>query len=847
MQSSFWIGATGLTQHQRALDVVANNVANVNTHGFKSSQVQFQDIFYQTIGLGGASQNGTRTVNPVQRGYGVDNAAIERRFTQGSPEETGRDLDLMILGPGFFVARPPDAQTNEPYYTRVGNFQIDANGGVTPGSPLDVATFSPPGPVNLVTPEGYVLQGVNSAIDATTGQYLLPATAALNDILIDPAGTLGPFATTQAGFGLNVDANQAIAIDPVTMPMEQNGVDRTIRLEFQHAGLDQTNGDGYYFFTAQDPAQNADGSFTPLNDALTGQPITGIVRVGAGGVVTGVYQNSDADQFLTDAEIAALAPWANVNGVGNPIFTVGTAPITGIVNEAATRSSGAAMVLTAPAAFATARAGFDAGTLSVTLNGNTMIEGVDYSAVAGTGVITPLTAWSSGPVVLNYTVGGGATQISNEQQSVINANPPQSFKVANVGIDAGTLVVNATRGGAALVENTDYTVNNSTGVITPVTAWDPGAVTVNYDQADSRVTVEHNVLNNPISFRDTNQAGSTVTVTPRDKNQLQVGSAMTAFDSLGNEHSLGYSFERLSENRWVWRATPTYRVDVPATGVVDNPAGGGVAADGVTVAPNALVANPDGTFQIKITIDEGVGPLEWTQLPSGAAWPATSSTSGYFQVTDPATGEIAFSRDINTASPNYAMQTAYASATAAGNGILGFDSLGNYDATTSSILTPLSFTPPGANAIAFTPDFTGLKQQGRQSDVTVVSSDGFKGGQLTTWGFDAEGRIVGDYSNGMQQFLARATLARFVNPEGMQARGENMFLQSSNSGARSLLFGGAQQNVGVNLIPGALETSNVDMSEEFTNMIVFQRAYQFNSRIITTSDEMVKEAIQLKR
>ncbi len=861
MQASFWIGATGLNQHQKALDVVSNNVANVNTTAFKGSRIHFEDIFYQTMGLGGAPDEGLRSTNPIQKGYGVNTIAISKNFNQGTPELTGRELDLAILGPGFFVVRPPDAEEHEPYYTRDGHFLIDANGGITPSYPMDVDQFVPTGPINLVTPQGYVLQGVNASVDATTGQYVLPDDAALDDIVIDATGVLGPFATTQAQFGLNLDSRQPLAIDPSTFAMENQGVDRTVRLEFQRASLAQASGDAYYYFWAQNPAQNADGSYTTITDGRTGQLVSGVLRLSSDGVVTGVFENPDAgDQqtdaaafrtgtgaILTDAELAGLAPWANVNGAGNPQFTVGTAPVLGVANEAATRPGGGAMVVTAATAFQVSRGNFDAGSLSVSMNGNTLVENVDYTAVPGTGTITPLTAWTAGTVVLNYTTAGGLTSVLNEQQAVSNANPVQTFAVANVPIQAGSLVVNGTRGGVALVEDTDYVVDYETGTITPATFWDPGAVSVNYDQADTRVDVQHNVLNQPIGFAATTVPGFAASFAPREENEIVAGTAMSAFDSLGNEHSLGFSFQRLSTNRWLWEARPTYRVENLPAAVIDDPAGGGTTADGMLVQPNTLIQNPDGTYKLKVVVDEGMGSTEWIQVPPGAAWPSTSAVAGYFQVTDATTGAVAFSRDINTTGPNFRLYTEYPGSAAVGNGIIAFDDLGNYDATESSVLSPLTFTPPGANAIAFTPDFTGIKGQRRQSDVTVVASDGFKAGTLRKWGFDTEGRIVADYTNGMQQYLARATLARFTNPEGMLSHGENMFQVSANSGARTLILGGTMQDVGVSFISGALESSNVDISEEFANMIVFQRAYQFNSRIVTTSDELTREAIQMKR
>jgi flagellar hook protein FlgE len=853
MQSSLWIGATGLTQHQKALDVVSNNVANVNTTAFKGSRIQFQDVFSQTIKLGGApTEEALSTANPIQRGYGVALGAITKNFNQGQLELTGRKLDVALQGPGFFVTRSTDATNNASFYTRDGHFQIDALGGVDPSYPLDPSTLVP-GPINLVTAEGYALQGVNATLDPVTGEYVLPGAASLADITFDPSLPIGPLATSAATFGLNLDAVSPLSLDSEVLEIENQEVDRTFRIEFQKARPDASNGDSYHFFSIQNPVQNPDGSYTTLTDGVTGTPITGVIRLGAGGVVTGVFQNTDADNYLTTAEAAALTPWANVNGAGNPIFTVGTAPVVGIAGEAATRPAVPAaipLVLGAPAAFSVSAGLFDAGSVVVTHEGQTLVNGVDYTETPATGTITPLTAWDPGDSVINYTTGGGTVIAPPETFPIANALGNINFQAANPPIAAGTLVVNATRGGAALVENTDYTVDYVRGIVTPVTFWDAGAVTMNYSQADTRVEVEHNINARPITFRtNTPQVTESLTVEPRTPEELELaGTAMTAFDSLGNAHNLAYSFERLSENRWAWQATPTYRTVLDATAVLDDAAGGGTTLDGTSVLGNStLIANADGTFQIDISIDEGNGAQTWIQIPTTDTFAVTGGGTRFFKVVDPVAGTIAFSRDLATTDPDFAINTLYKSSTTTGEGILAFDLNGDYDAVNSTIITPLTFTPQNAAALAVAADFTLLTQTGHQSDITVTDSNGFAQGDPLEWNFDNEGRIVVDYSNGLQQRLAQVVLARFANPEGMLARGETTFMDSANVGARTLYFGGETSQSPTTIVAGALELSNVDISEEFANMIIFQRAYQFNSRIITTSDEMTKEAIQLKR
>ena len=124
MLRSLYSGISGLHAHQQMMDVTGNNIANVNTVGYKASVVQFQDTLSQMIGAGGAPQNGQGGTNPAQVGLGVRNAGILSNWSQGSQETTGRAGDMMVQGDGFFIAR----SGNEDLYTRAGSFSFDANG-----------------------------------------------------------------------------------------------------------------------------------------------------------------------------------------------------------------------------------------------------------------------------------------------------------------------------------------------------------------------------------------------------------------------------------------------------------------------------------------------------------------------------------------------------------------------------------------------------------------------------------------------------------------------------------------------------------------------------------------------
>jgi len=136
MLRSMFSAISGLRAHQTKMDVVGNNIANVNTVGYKSQTTVFEDTLSQLLRNGSAPQNGTAGSNPAQVGLGVKLAGISTNWTQGSTQNTGRSTDFMISGDGFFMTKAG----SENLYTRAGSFDFDGDG-------------------KLVTPNGGVLQG----------------------------------------------------------------------------------------------------------------------------------------------------------------------------------------------------------------------------------------------------------------------------------------------------------------------------------------------------------------------------------------------------------------------------------------------------------------------------------------------------------------------------------------------------------------------------------------------------------------------------------------------------------------------------------------------------------------
>ena len=180
---------------------------------------------------------------------------------------------------------------------------------------------------------------------------------------------------------------------------------------------------------------------------------------------------------------------------------------------------------------------------------------------------------------------------------------------------------------------------------------------------------------------------------------------------------------------------------------------------------------------------------------------------------------------------------------------LTFDTAGILVTAAPTSPPVIGFTPPGASPVAVTLDLgtgiNGITSFAGTNTAVLKDQNGYEAGQLQNFTIDRTGLITGSFTNGTNVVLAQIVLADFNNPGGLLRVGDNMYAVSGNSGGAVL--GYALEGVQSTLTAGALEMSNVDLAQEFTNMIVTQRGFQANSRVITSSDEMLQELVNLKR
>ena len=207
-------GISGMKNFQTKLDVIGNNIANVNTYGFKKGRVTFKDTMNQTISGASAAQDNRGGKNPLQVGLGSTLATIDTIHTQSSLQTTGRSLDLAISGDGYFIVNQGDAQ----FYTRAGNFYLDDNG-------------------TLVNGDGYKVQAFSVNADGSTSNQL-------GDVAVNVNAVLPAVKTSNIEFSGNLSLDSVVGGAPFTQQIQvvdANGNSRRVDVHFKKQSATEWN------------------------------------------------------------------------------------------------------------------------------------------------------------------------------------------------------------------------------------------------------------------------------------------------------------------------------------------------------------------------------------------------------------------------------------------------------------------------------------------------------------------------------------------------------------------------------------------------------------------------------
>jgi flagellar hook protein FlgE len=274
------------------------------------------------------------------------------------------------------------------------------------------------------------------------------------------------------------------------------------------------------------------------------------------------------------------------------------------------------------------------------------------------------------------------------------------------------------------------------------------------------------------------------------------------------------------------------------------------SADGTTATVTAAAAtlNTDATATVT-----AVKSASNTSSQATAAIKVYDSQGNAYEVSGTFEKTAANTWSFTPASPIKNSSGVIIGTVTGGTSTITFNDDGTYKAVTT---TPLVITPPagspyaGAGPTTVNLNFAAMTQYGGGGSTTATSNvtvdrDGYTAGTLESKTVSSTGVISGRFSNGQSQDLAQVALASFNNPGGLEKYGESLYVKSNNSGEPRVGTSGTGGRG--KFSPGTLEMSNVDLATEFSNMIVTQRGFQANSKVITTTDTMLEELVNLKR
>jgi flagellar hook protein FlgE len=338
MGSALFTGVTGLQANQRRLDVIASNISNVNTTGYRSARVLFQDLFSQTLQGSSAPVDDFGGSNGQQVGLGVRIGAIDINFNQGTLFTTGVPSDLAIQGSGFFVLN----DGSQSFFTRDGSFQLNANGALfDPGTGLIVQGFlaNPDGTINVTAaPSDLVVPvGSESIVRATTTADMignLDSSAAAGDTVVrsirafDSLGTARDFTLT---FTKTATANEWTWTANLQNPSTGNPQVGTGTITFNPDGTFLSTTSGTISVTAADLGALPALPVLPFQFALNFDELSQLA------------DTSDATLRFQDGIPRGILESFNIggNGVINGVFTNGLTQVVGQIALATFSNEGA--------------------------------------------------------------------------------------------------------------------------------------------------------------------------------------------------------------------------------------------------------------------------------------------------------------------------------------------------------------------------------------------------------------------------------------------------------------------------------------------------------------------------
>jgi len=880
MMRSLWSGVSGLNAHQVAMDVEGNNIANVNTVGFKYSRTNFQNLLAQTMKPATAPQGNLGGKNSLQVGLGATVSAVETMFKQGSIQNTDKNTDMAISGDGFFVVSGDGGKTYK--YTRAGDFTFDANG-------------------NFVDPNGFIVQGWLADPETHT----IDTASGVKPISIPPGLTTPAQPTSKIQIKANLNSGDHIK----EMSPTRGTVEPTDNLN----GLYDANGDKI--------------SLIPQDDQLTFKVVNLNNDTVTLNLTYGKSESTHDNKFTT---IKDLLDEINYNithdSNGN------------IINPGNKRSTDYLVYLNGDGQIVDPRATGVTFVSASNTNGENKVLTSIFQAINGTSKTT-----GSIKAIQNSFIGADDVgELFNTNGDAFNLQDGQGIQVSISGLHETRKFVyqaaNTSDSNSCGISN-----NNILGspVVTDSNEGMHWLYTQSGERAgfsinkDSNGNIKGDVAKFVIQDSNSNQDTfyfkyGTDFYTISDL--VCAVNTKLSQDSINSLH-LGFQNGQIVEIRNDSNSASIQQADAyqdtndtPGTGMLANMDSILKNLDGSSTS--SLVMQKRDTYYFhniedlvhdwQLALDDANNPLNDAQASDTPKGIATINSDGKLQIQN--TSPNSFNINIS-GYPNDQDNKLFTDAFSPLNGTLAaggigltqpmnaashttsidiFDSLGSKhtltlhfrkvhtstnpnDPTTwkwyAEVPEPSTLDQPAYGDIKFNPDgslnsfnppslifnpnnganpgeaiqldlgnigqFNGITSFEAPSSTSGQTQDGYPGGDLQQLTVDQTGTIIGVFTNGRSYSLAQVALAKFVNNEGLMSEGGTLFSASANSGEP--IIGTAGTGGRGSIQPSALEMSNVDLSKALTELIVIQRGFQANAKTITTSDQMLNTLLQLKQ
>ncbi len=778
---------SGLVSHQLAMDTIGNNLANVNTTAYKRADYTFSTLLSATLKAGTESDanTGRGSINATQVGLGAQTGSITTNYEQGGFDTTYNSLDFCLDGVGFFVLK----EGNGFCYTRDGGFYLGDD-------------------YSLLASDGLHVQGVMADATGT-----IKDTGQTENLFIKIGSVDSAHETSKASLTGNLDSSEGVASSTklISSLPADNDVEDYLGTKITTTGTSSWNTLSTY---------NSDnGGITTINlTGLAALPTANTayadVTLAAGTYTVNIYNDAahanliatgtGTAGFITITEVAA-------SGVNGSLYIAsGTATDNDVTIGLNDRyvNGGAVQTSAAYATFNTVSGLYEAANIHTDmrdlyyLSGNTWVKA--FSNIANGDTIS--VEFEKGGV--EYSSTFTYTTVGSDGVTPVSSNTLSDFmSFLTGGVDRAADV--STIAEVQALSNTDLVG----GVMGTTCISGRVSTGINGGEATYSTPIE-----TAGAFTRT-----LVDCVDYGSGVLQDSFNVSIVSNIGDSNAI--SNVKINFNNVAYDDMFASDADL-----------GAVSGKSSTTTSITVYDSLGNERNVQMTMSL----VEQDTNFSTYRWEATStSDTDDCWLYDPSTGQLLTNSVIGTGTFTFDSQGQYVKGSqySETNGMsLTLENLG--------VNTPLVVNQTNYSTDTQNLDFSSMSFTALDTSVTLASQNGNAPGTLESFSVTADGVIQGSYSNGVVKDIARLSVALIPNEMGLIAAGDNLYYTSPSSGDAQIEFAGVGGRASV--YNEKLEISNVDMSTEFTDLISIQRGFQSNTRVITASDEMLQELLNMK-